>query len=245
MTRFASAFIVLITLLLAPSSASADPNGGGSEDGFWVEKVDKKHKQKRIDQTRDGVQQPGPRIQRGRAGCPAGGLLAGLVSNVIFCPAREVYATPGTQEVVTVGLIRTAFAELKLPAGKLVIQPPDGLTLVNFDTNFYTTSTQPISRNVTLLGQSVTLEATPATFTWTFGDGQSMATDIPGRPYPKLDITHNYLRTGTYLPSLSTTYTGRFRVGNGPWRQIPGTVTIDGTGQSLRAIEAQPKLVGY
>ncbi|MFW6869319.1 PKD domain-containing protein [Nocardioides sp. CPCC 206347] len=148
-------------------------------------------------------------------------------------------------EVLTVSIVRTAFAELKLPAAKLVIQPPDGLTLVNFDTNFYTTSTRPISRTVTLLGQQVTLEATPAEFHWIFGDGQSLATSEPGAPYPDLTITHNYLRTGTYQPSLDTVFTGRFRVGGGPWRQIPGTVTINGAGQALRAIEAQPKLVGY
>ncbi|KRB73041.1 hypothetical protein ASE01_19900 [Nocardioides sp. Root190] len=158
-----------------------------------------------------------------------------------FCPATQQYASP----VLTTGLIRRAFAELPLPAGELVVQPPDGLTLVNFDTNFYTTSTRPIARTVTLLGQQVTLEATPATFHWDFDDGRSLSTDEPGAPYPRLDVTHNYLRTGTYRPSLSTTYTGRFRVGGGAWRQIPGTVTIDGTGRALRAIEAEPKLVGY
>ncbi|HWJ10313.1 MAG TPA: PKD domain-containing protein [Nocardioides sp.] len=126
-----------------------------------------------------------------------------------------------------------------------MIQPPDGLTLVNFDTNFYTTSTAPIARTVTLLGRQVTLEATPSTFHWTFGDGERLSTNEPGAPYPRLTVTHNYLRKGTYRPALGTTYTGRFRVGDGPWRQIPGTVTIDGTSQTLRAIEAQPKLVRY
>ncbi|HWJ67559.1 MAG TPA: hypothetical protein VNT31_12855 [Nocardioides sp.] len=161
-------------------------------------------------------------------------------SEFSFCPGpREA------PEALTIGLIRRAFAELKLPAGTLVIEPPDGLTLVNFDTNFYTTSTNPISHTVTLLGRAVTLQATPDTYTWNFDDGQSLTTSQPGAPYPRLDITHNYLRKGSYRPSLSTTYTGRYRVGTGPWRQIPGTVTIDGTGQPLRAIEAQPKLVGY
>lgn len=166
---------------------------------------------------------------------------SGGPTDLSFCVAEQQAAEP----VLTVGLIRRAFAELPLPAGELVIQPPDGLTLVNFDTNFYTTSTRPIRRTVTLLGQRVTLEATPATFHWDFDDGRSLATSEPGAPYPRLDVTHNYLRTGTYRPSLSTTYSGRFRVGGGAWQQIPGTVTIDGAGQALRAIEAEPKLVGY
>ncbi|QSR26855.1 hypothetical protein CFH99_14590 [Nocardioides aromaticivorans] len=165
----------------------------------------------------------------------------GKPSDVALC---QQYAEP-TTPVLTVGLIRNAFAELKLPAGELVIQPPDGLTLVNFDTNFYTTSTRPIARTVTLLGRRVTLEATPSTFHWNFGDGERLSTSDPGAPYPSLRVTHNYLRKDTYRPSLGTTYTGRYRVDGGPWRQIPGTVTINGTGQALRAIEAELRLVSY
>ncbi|MCX6399359.1 MAG: PKD domain-containing protein [Propionibacteriales bacterium] len=141
--------------------------------------------------------------------------------------------------------VQRAFARLDLPAAEHVIQPPDGLTLVNFDTNFYTTSTEPISRTVTLLGQQVTLEATPAEFQWSFGDGRSLTTTEPGTPYPDLTVTHNYERKGTYRPSLGTVYTGRYRVGGGAWQQIPGTVTISGAPQPIRAIEAQPKLVSY
>ncbi|WP_181410907.1 PKD domain-containing protein [Nocardioides humi] len=147
--------------------------------------------------------------------------------------------------MLTVADIQRAFAELPLPASTLVIQPPDGLTLVNFATNFYTTSTSTISTTVSLLGQEVTLEATPATFHWYFGDGESTSTRKPGAPYPDLTITHHYQRKGDYLPSLTTTYTGRYKIADGPWHTIPGTVTIDGTTQPLRAIEAQPKLVGY
>ncbi|GAA4824124.1 PKD domain-containing protein [Nocardioides caeni] len=180
-----------------------------------------------------------PAIYLGTFGCSASEAIAVAEAAVYFCAG-------GTAEpVLTLGAVRTAFARLDLPAGTLVIQPPDGLTLVNFDTNFYTTSTEPLTRTVTLLGRQVTLEATPATYTWDFGDGKSLATSDPGAPYPALRVTHSYGLKGTYRPSLSTTYAGRFRVGGGAWRQIPGTVTIDGAGQPLRAIEARPTLVGY
>ncbi|MBS4752249.1 PKD domain-containing protein [Nocardioides sp. zg-ZUI104] len=141
--------------------------------------------------------------------------------------------------------VARAFGELKLPAGDLTIQPPDGVTLVNFDTNFYTTSTAPLSRIVTLLGQQVTIEATPSQFRWNFGDGQPLTTTDPGAAYPDLTVTHNYERTGTYQVSLDTTYTGRFRVAGGAWQEIPSTVTITGTAQELTAIEATPTLMGY
>lgn len=160
-----------------------------------------------------------------------------------FCPGID--AEPEPEQALTLGDIRRAFARLPLPESELVIQPPDGLTLVNFDTNFYTPSTAPITRRVTLLGQAITIEATPSEYHWDFGDGDPLATSEPGAPYPDLTVTHNYTRTGVYRPSLDTVYSGRYRVGNGPWQTIPGTVTIEGAAQQLEAIEAQPKLVGY
>lgn len=244
MTRLACLLMAGLMLTAGPPSrADDDTRGGTGDNSIWVDKVEQRSP------SRDGATTPtaseatGPRIILGSNACDAAEPFTeiGKPSDVTFC---QQYAEP-TTPVLTVGLIRTAFAELRLPAGELVIQPPDGLTLVNFDTNFYTTSTEPISRTVTLLGRRVTLEATPSTFLWTFGDGESLTTSDPGAPYPQLRVTHNYLRKGTYRPSLATTYTGRYRVGGGPWRQIPGTVTIDGTGQALRAIEAEPKLVSY
>ncbi|WP_182375930.1 PKD domain-containing protein [Nocardioides sp. WS12] len=146
---------------------------------------------------------------------------------------------------ITPGQVLEAMRRLKWPASPLVVQPPNGLTLVNFDTIFYTTGTAPVTRSVTLLGQRITIEATPSEYHWTFGDQESLKTTDPGAPYPALAITHNYLRTGTYAVSLDTTYSGRFRVGNGAWQDIAGTVTVQGTPETLRAIEATPKLVGY
>ncbi|THV18569.1 hypothetical protein E9934_02865 [Nocardioides caeni] len=147
--------------------------------------------------------------------------------------------------VVTPGLVQRAMRRLAWPASPLTVQPPDGLTLVNFDTNFYTTGTEPVTRAVTLLGQQITIEATPIEYAWHFGDGEVRRTAEAGAPYPDLRITHSYLRKDTYDVRLDTTYGGRFRVDNGPWQDIPGTVTITGTPQSLRAIEARPTLVGY
>ena len=243
MRAIAWVFLLAATFLAAP--ASADDRAGASDDSFYVDSAEEVQSERSPDgQVKHGPSPSSPAFILGTTGCAAADgvadAAAGGLSDVSFCAGEE---TPAP--VVTLGAIRRAFAELKLPAGEMVVQPPDGLTLVNFDTNFYTTTIEPITRTVRLLGRQVTLEATPSRYTWTFSDGQSLTTTDPGAPYPRLTITHNYLRTGTYRPALATTYTGRFRVGNGPWRQIPGTVTIDGTGQPLRAIEAEPKLVSY
>ncbi len=239
-----------LVMLLGPQLVSIDPepdppgvNAGAGEGGFWGQAGDEAESKNEGSPAEPASEASGaqPGLAAGSAACPGAEAVADSAIPLTFC---QQYAEP-TTPVLTVGLIRNAFAELKLPAGELVIQPPDGLTLVNFDTNFYTTSTRPIARTVTLLGRRVTLEATPSTFHWSFGDGERLSTSDPGAPYPSLRVTHNYLRKDTYRPSLGTTYTGRYRVDGGPWRQIPGTVTINGTGQALRAIEAEPKLVSY
>lgn len=230
---------LLTTCLLGAASANADDDGGTSDDGFWVK--DTRDGQRDI---RDQAPKPQHTPELLSPSTPCGSATevrdTDLGTEVTYCAESHT-----TTRTVTIADAQKAFGELKLAPGTLVIQPPDGLTLVNFETNFYTTDTAPIAKTVTLLGQQVTLEATPATYTWHFGDGTSTSTTEPGAAYPDLTITHDYQRTGDYGPSLSTTYTGRYRVGDGPWQTIPGTVTIDGPAQPLRAIEAQPKLVGY
>lgn len=173
----------------------------------------------------------------GQAGTSVYVLINGVKDHETCLTPRNSDAGPNGADVLT------AFRRLKWPASKLTIQPPDGQTLVNFDTNFYTADDEPITRRVTLLGQRITIEATPIEYTWHFGDDTSLTTTKPGHAYPRLSITNNYLKTGTYQPSLDTTYGGRYRVGNNSWHDIPGTVTVTGTPQNLEAIEARPILM--
>ena len=144
---------------------------------------------------------------------------------------------------LTTDAVTTAFRELPLPASELVVEPPNGRTLVNFDTNFYTE--QPaFDRTVTLLGRRVDLRIWPSQFRWVFGDGSEFPTSSPGAPYPDLLITHRYLQRGGVSPRVDTTYSARFRVDGGTWRDVDGTVTIPGAPVALRVITATPVLVG-
>jgi hypothetical protein len=146
---------------------------------------------------------------------------------------------------VTPGLVRKEFERLTWPWSELVVQPPDGTTLVGFATNFYTANAAPTSQPVTLLGQQIEIEATPTSYLWQFGDGTSQTTSTPGAAYPNLLITHQYRHAHvTVHPRVDTTYTGRYRLGTGPWRTIPGTLTVDGVAGDLRVREAQGVLVG-
>jgi hypothetical protein len=126
----------------------------------------------------------------------------------------------------------------------LQVQPTNGRTLVNFDTNFYT-EIAPLDTAVTLLGQQVALHIVPSQFGWRFGDGGVLTTAEPGAPYPELEVTHSYLTKGRVAPSVDTTYTATFSVNGGPWQDVPGSVTVAGAPVDLEVLTATPTLVGY
>lgn len=130
----------------------------------------------------------------------------------------------------------------EIPAPKLVIQPPDGKTLVNFETNFYTEA-DVIHRSTTLLGQDIDFRIFPESYTWHFGDGEAATTSTPGAPYPDLDVTHKYLEKGTFQPSLETTYTAEYSINGGAWQPVPGTLVLADAPQQLEAVTARPILV--
>lgn len=150
----------------------------------------------------------------------------------------------GSPPEVTPVLVGALLKRLPLPASVLNVQPVNGRTLVNFDSNFFT-ETRPFDRTMVLLGQRVELHIVPSRFGWNFGDGHTLSTDKPGAPYPDLDVTHRYLRKGSVTPSVDTTYTATFRVNGGAWRDVPGAVTIPGAPVPLEVLTATPTLVGY
>ena len=145
--------------------------------------------------------------------------------------------------MVTPGLVATAFQTIPLPPSELQVQPANGRTLVNFETNFFT-ETVPFDRTVTLLGQQVDLHIVPSGFGWRFGDGETMSSADGGAPYPDLRITHSYERKGQVSPAVDTTYTATYRVNGGPWAPVPGSVTIAGVPVGLEVLTATPVLVG-
>ncbi|WP_183098263.1 PKD domain-containing protein [Nocardioides pelophilus] len=176
----------------------------------------------------------------GSAACLAAAAVLGL-------PPEDVCggSTDAAAPIVTDGMVARVLRRIELPASSLHVQPPGGRTLVNFETNFFTTNDQPFTRTVQLLGRAVQLRIWPTSYTWHFGDGESVTTESPGARYPDLEVTHNYLEKGAYRPRVTTTYTAEWRVESGPWRPVAGTANIAGEPTDLRAIEARPTLVGY
>lgn len=150
-----------------------------------------------------------------------------------------VPAVPAVTDVI----VAEALRRLPLSGSVLEVEPPNGRTLVNFDTNFFTVPSDQ-SRSLVLLNQQVDLLISPVSYRWVFGDGASVSTSGPGAPYPDLEVTHRYLRKGSVSPSVETTYVAQFRVEGGPWAPVPGSVSVAGDPVDLEAVEARPILVG-
>lgn len=158
-----------------------------------------------------------------------------------------------TQQLTVEDVVRE-FRRLTWPVATLNVQPAGGETLVNLPTVFHADNSDPVTQTITLLGQTVVIEAAPVAWTWhwardgddaTLADTTPLTTDHPGAPHPVATITHAYRTSGiTVRPSVDVTYEGRYRLNDGPWQDIPGTHTVAGpTEESLAVLEARPALV--
>jgi hypothetical protein len=250
------AILVLLALGAVPARANddSDPTVAPEDDGFNVGVEDGNEVRPPRDptQTADpiGIYHQEPACDGLCAGdrlCPDGTIKfhswlelpsGETTSHSFWCPADG--APPVTDHVVA-----RAFRHVPLPPSTFTIQPPGGKTLVNFETNFFTDQDPTLARTVHLLGQRVDLRIEVHSYTWHFAEGESMTTTKPGAPFPRLQVTHNYLQTGSYRPALDITWVADYRVAGGAWQPVPGSVTIAGGPVELRAIEARPTLVGY
>lgn len=166
-----------------------------------------------------------------------------------FCSDAGDPVAAATAPVLTPGRILEAFRRIPLPEAPLEVQPPGGETLVNFDTILHTQA-EPFTETVQLLGRQVTFDISPASFTWSLGTGETMTTTDPGRPWARgvpMDqyVSHRYTEAGPVTLDLTTTWGARWRLGNGPWRDVDGAVTMTSPAQDLQVRTAQPQLVSY
>ena len=119
-----------------------------------------------------------------------------------------------------------------IPHGSGINRYPSGEIFVIFKQPMMVwTSPDKQTFNITLLGTPIEVEATPVSFNWDWGDGQSFETTDPGTPYPNYSVSHAYEVTGDgYVIKLRTSWSARWRIaGQSQWHQVNGTVTTTET----------------
>jgi hypothetical protein len=119
------------------------------------------------------------------------------------------------------------FRNLPIKAADVTSQPSPH-TLRGAETNIFASATEQ-QFDVTILGQRVHIIATPAEYTYNYGDGSSLGpTPVAGGPIPqsewgqKTRTSHVYQQTGDFQISVTTHFQGTYSVNGGPPLPIPG-----------------------
>ena len=141
-------------------------------------------------------------------------------------------------------VVATELRRLPLRSGGITLQPGTGTTLVNVETIAFTDPT-PQTFDITVLGVPVTVVARATAFSWSFEDGADpLVTTDPGAPWPEHTVSHVYRTTGARSITLTTEWTGTFRVaGSDTWQPIDGTAVTVETAPPIEVQEATNRLV--
>jgi len=157
------------------------------------------------------------------------GVPAGFGLYVPGSSARPI-TFPGTPTTVA-GFAQSVAGSIVMP--KVTISTsPVVKGLVNFPTWFWGTgySGAPIVETRNALGASIEVDATPISYTWTFGD-DSPPLDSPslGVPYPQTtgSVVHSYAATSPGFPvSVTFNLAVSYRVNGGPAIPLPAIQRI-------------------
>lgn len=139
-------------------------------------------------------------------------------------------ALPGTPEYaeappVVITVTREDFARMPVEPLQAHAGPPDGWLPVNMANVLYV---EPTSQElaVELLGTPVAIRATPVSYHWDLGDGNTITTTNPGKPFPSEAVSSTYTQEGWYDITLTTTFSGQFSVNGGEWQDIDGNIEV-------------------
>jgi hypothetical protein len=82
---------------------------------------------------------------------------------------------------------------------------------------------QAIEAVASVPGLTVIAQARPVQYVWDFGDGTTLVTDHPGRPWTLHqpgNIAHLYEGRGTYSVGVEIIWNARWRIAGGPWTDL-------------------------
>ena len=167
---------------------------------------------------------------------PDGTYTTPVLNSVIVCNSAP--------EAPPIVVTEANFRALPLVPSVITVGPAQGWVPVNMATIVYTDA-HPQVITTALLGQPVTVRATPTQFAWDWADGSApTVTTDPGRPWPDHSVAHDYLRTGTYAVTMTTTWTGEYSLDAGTtYSPIAGTAATTSSAPPLVVRELRTHLV--
>jgi hypothetical protein len=134
------------------------------------------------------------------------------------------------------------------PIAPTLEMEPDGWMLIGLPANFMAqTDTHIVSG--TLLDYPLDVRFTPSRYAWSWGDGTTSRSSVPGASWASLGLpefsptptSHVFDTKGVYSIALTVSYTVEFRLDSLPWRTISGT--LPGPATVVAAVAGNAKTV--
>jgi hypothetical protein len=127
---------------------------------------------------------------------------------------------PSPEELAQIAIDRAA-AAAAVPELRLA---PSSVGLTGLDSYAWLARRpQAIEAVASVPGLTVIAQARPVQYVWDFGDGTTLVTDHPGRPWT-LDqpgnIAHLYESRGTYSVGVEIIWNARWQIAGGPWTDL-------------------------
>ena len=130
-----------------------------------------------------------------------------------------------TEEPVTITVTLSDFKSMPVEPLQPNAGPVEGWLPVHM-TNVLHTDPEAQELSTELLDTPVAIRATPESYHWDLGDGNTITTTNPGDPFPSETVSATYSQEGWYDITLTTTFSGQFSVDGGEWQDIEGTIEI-------------------
>ena len=193
---------------------------------------------------RDGADRPPDGYEQDRIDADARGGVDGPGSPGSLFPF-EAQCFPGTCMFDDITISDLASFR---PTAPTLEMEPDGWMLVGLPANFITrTNTHVVSG--TLLDYPLDVRFTPSSYAWSWGDGTTSRSTVPGASWASLGLpefsttptSHVFTERGIYQISVTVSYTVEFRIDSLPWRSVPGT--LPGPATIVAAVAGNAKTV--
>jgi len=156
---------------------------------------------------------------------------------------RQVSWYTCPQDNALIAAIQHEWSTLTPIPTSATIQPDSGWVYANVPTIAIADDGAQL-HTATLLGALVDIRATPAHYTWMWGDGEQTVTEDPGSPYPNATLTHTYAhQQGDVTLNLETSWAGEYRINGGAWSAFGSNIASDSPPIDLEVRNPHSQLV--